>query len=263
MAHQTAFASVGLAIDQLLSSLKSGGLAVQTPSASGKTLLEKEGLARMIDHTLLKPDATASDIRKLCEEACAYKFATVCVNSSWIPLAAELLRDSQTQPIAVVGFPLGACLTSAKAFETKEAIHLGAREIDMVLQIGALKDGNHAAVFEDIQQVVAAAGPILVKVILETALLSQEQKVVACALAKAAGAAFVKTSTGFVPGGATVEDISLMRQVVGPTLGVKASGGIRSHTDAIKMIEAGATRFGASASITIVTQTGAAQAGQY
>jgi len=234
-----------------------------TRSEVGLALMKKEGLARMIDHTLLKPDATSAEMKKLCEEARTHRFATVCVNSSRIPLAAALLNGSDTLPIAVIGFPLGACLTSAKVCETQEAIRAGAREIDMVVQLGALKDGNYAAVLEDIQKVVQAAGTIPVKAILETALLNQEQKAIACGLAKAAGASFVKTSTGFVPGGATAEDIALMRQIVGPTLGVKASGGVRTHADALKMIEAGATRIGASASIAIVTQTSEASKNQY
>ncbi|MBI3542679.1 MAG: deoxyribose-phosphate aldolase [Deltaproteobacteria bacterium] len=206
----------------------------------------------MIDHTLLKPDATEADVRKLCDEARKHKFATVCVNSAFIPVATAQLKDSGVKPIAVVGFPLGAATTSAKAFEAREAIKSGAQEIDMVLNIGEMKSRNYAFVLGDIAAVVEASKPFPVKVILETALLDHEQKVISCALSKAAGAAFVKTSTGFSSGGATVEDIALMCRVVGPTMGVKASGGIRTLDDALKMIAAGANRVGASASVAIV-----------
>ncbi len=211
-----------------------------------------QDLAAKIDHTLLKPDATPEEIQKLCQDASNYGFATVCVNSSNIALAAHYLKDSKVKPIAVVGFPLGAMATSAKAFEAKEAIQAGAQEIDMVINIGALKSRDFAKVFEDIQEVVKASRPFPVKVILETASLNEDQKIVACGLAKAAGAAFVKTSTGFGPSGATLEDVQLMRRIVGPEMGVKASGGIRTYQDAIKMIAAGANRIGASASVSIV-----------
>jgi len=177
----------------------------------------------------------------------------VCVNASNIPLAARLLAGSSTRPIAVVGFPLGAMTTSAKAFEAREAVRAGAAEIDMVVNIGALKGRDYATVLDDIAGVVQASRPAPVKVILETSMLDRDQKVVACALSKAAGAAFVKTSTGFGGGGATAEDIALMRQVVGPEIGVKASGGVRSQEDALKFIAAGADRLGASASVAIVT----------
>lgn len=210
-------------------------------------------LAQFIDHTLLKPDATPEDIRKVCSEAKQYKFATVCLNSSYIPLAAELLKGSSVLPIAVVGFPLGAASTSAKCFEAKEAIKAGAREIDMVINVGALKSHDYALVAEDIRQVVEASKPYAVKVILECSLLNQEEKIAACVLSKAANAAFVKTSTGFSTGGATAEDIALMRRVVGSEMGVKASGGVRTFEDACKMIEAGANRIGASSSVGIVT----------
>jgi len=210
-------------------------------------------LASFIDHTLLKPDATEADVRKLCAEAVKYRFATVCLNSSFIPLAAELLKGSSVKPIAVVGFPLGAATTASKAFEAREAIKSGAQEIDMVINIGALKSADYDVVLEDIRAVVVASNPFPLKVILETAALTYEEKVIACALSKAAGAAFVKTSTGFGAGGATAEDIALMRKVVGPEMGVKASGGIRTTEDAERMIEAGATRIGASASVAIVS----------
>ena len=210
-------------------------------------------MARYIDHTLLKPDATREEVIKLCEEAKKYQFATVCLNSTNVGLAAQLLKGTSTVPIAVVGFPLGAALASAKAYETREAIRCGAREIDTVIKIGALKSHDYRLVFEDIKAVVDAAKPIPVKVILETSELDQEEKVIACALSKAAGAAFVKTSTGFAGGGATAEDVALMRRIVGAEMGVKASGGVRSREDAEKMIAAGADRIGASASVAIVT----------
>lgn len=210
-------------------------------------------LAPYIDHTLLKPEATREQVERVAREALEHGFATVCVNSWHVAAVARVLAASRTVPIAVVGFPLGAALPSAKAFEAREAIRLGAREIDMVLNVGALKSRDQAAVFEDIAAVVQASRPYPVKVILETCLLTQEEKVAACALAKAAGAAFVKTSTGFSTGGATVEDVELMRRVVGEDVGVKASGGIRSTEDAMKMIRAGACRIGASASVAIIT----------
>ncbi len=212
-----------------------------------------QSLAAKIDHTLLKPEATREEIQRVCEEARKYRFATVCVNSAYIGLVAELLKGSSTKAIAVVGFPLGAAATATKAFEAREAIRLGAQEIDMVINIGALKSRDYATVMDDIQKVVEASKPYPVKVILETSSLNDDQKIIACALSKAANAAFVKTSTGFGSGGATAEDIALMRRIVGPEMGVKASGGIRTYEDAAKMIAAGATRIGASASIAIVT----------
>lgn len=211
------------------------------------------GLAKAIDHTLLKPTATRADIVKVCQEARTHGFASVCVNTTWIRLVAELLRGSRTMGIAVVGFPLGAMATASKADETRLAIADGAQEIDMVINIGWLKGGDYDAVFDDIRAVVQAAQGRPVKVILETAMLEREEKVAGSAISKAAGAAFVKTSTGFGGGGATAEDIALMRAVVGPDLGVKASGGVRSADDARKMLAAGATRLGASASVAIVT----------
>ncbi|HVE86197.1 MAG TPA: deoxyribose-phosphate aldolase [Myxococcales bacterium] len=210
-------------------------------------------IAPYIDHTLLKPDATREDVVKLSEEARQYGFATVCVNSSHVGTAARVLAGSKTVPIAVVGFPLGAALPSAKAFEAREAVRCGAREIDMVINIGALKVRDFALVLSDIQAVVNASRPHPVKVILETSQLNNEEKIAGCVLAKAAGAAFVKTSTGFTGGGATAEDVALMRKVVGDDVGVKASGGVRSAEDAMKMIAAGANRIGASASVAIVT----------
>jgi deoxyribose-phosphate aldolase len=210
-------------------------------------------MADKIDHTLLKPDASREQLMKICEEARQFHFATVCVNSSNIPLVARLLRGSTVKPIAVVGFPLGAATSQAKAFEAKEAIRAGACEIDMVVNIGDLKSKDYKKVYEDIKTVVEASRPHKVKVIIETAQLSDDEKIIACALSKTAGAAFVKTSTGFGGGGATVEDISLMRRIVGEDMEVKASGGIRTQEDAEKMIKAGADRIGASASVAIVT----------
>jgi deoxyribose-phosphate aldolase len=209
-------------------------------------------MARMIDHTLLKADATAEDVKKLCDEARQFCFASVCVNSSNVARARAWLEGSGVMVCAVVGFPLGAMAPTAKAFEAREAVRAGAHEIDMVINIGALKSRDYALVEKDICKVVEAARPARVKVILETGALTQEEKIIGITLAKIAGAAFVKTSTGFGPGGATVEDIALMRRLVGSELGVKASGGVRTHEDAEKMRLAGANRIGASASIAIV-----------
>lgn len=209
-------------------------------------------IASMIDHTLLKPDATAEQVKKLCQEAREYKFASVCVNSSNVPLVAEMLRGSGVKTCSVVGFPLGAMTTRAKVEETKEAIENGAAEIDMVINVGAAKSGDWDFVKRDIEALVnAVKGKALLKVIIETCLLTDEEKVKACTLSKMAGADFVKTSTGFSTGGATVEDIKLMRQVVGPNLGVKASGGVKDYKTASAMINAGATRIGTSSGISI------------
>jgi deoxyribose-phosphate aldolase len=215
-------------------------------------LRTSQDIAPYIDHTLLKPEATANDVVKLCEEAKKYGFATVCVNSINIGTAARALAGSSVLPIAVVGFPLGAAMSSAKAFETREAVRCGAREIDMVINIGALKAKDYALVAKDIELVVQAARPHPVKVILECSQLKHEEKIIGCALSKAAGASFVKTSTGFSSGGATADDIALMRRIVGEDMGVKASGGVRSTEDAMTMLGAGANRLGASASIAIV-----------
>lgn len=210
-------------------------------------------LARMIDHTLLKPEATAEQVTKLCKEAIEYSFWSVCINPGWVPLCAKLLAGSQVKVCTVIGFPLGATSANAKALETVDAIEKGAQEVDMVLNVGALKSGQVDTVLNDIKSVVQAAkGKALVKVILETGLLTDEEKVKACQLAKEAGADFVKTSTGFGPGGATPEDIALMRKTVGPAMGVKASGGIRDYDVATAVAKAGANRIGASASINIV-----------
>jgi deoxyribose-phosphate aldolase len=213
----------------------------------------KENVAKMIDHTLLKPEVTKEQIVVLSEEAKEYNFASVCVNPTWVTTAYEILKGTDVKVCTVIGFPLGASTSEVKAFETKNAIENGAAEIDMVLNIGALKDKNDSLVERDIKAVVEAAkGKALVKVIIETCLLTEEEKVRACTLSVRAGADFVKTSTGFSTGGATVEDIALMRKTVGPDIGVKASGGVRSREDAYAMIEAGATRIGASAGIKIV-----------
>lgn len=211
-------------------------------------------MARYIDHTLLKPEATAADIDQLCREAEQYHFASVCINPTWVKRAAENLRGTPVAVCSVIGFPLGATTPEVKAMEARRALRDGAREVDMVLNIGALKSGDHALVLKDIEKVVDAAHEVgaLCKVILETALLTDEEKVVASALAKQAKADFVKTSTGFGPGGATVYDVALMRETVGPDMGVKASGGVRTTENAEDMIAAGATRIGASAGIEIV-----------
>ena len=211
-------------------------------------------LAALIDHTLLRPDATAADIEVLCAEARQYGFCSVCVNSSWVARCRELLQGSGVRVCTVVGFPLGAMDSRTKAFETREAVANGADEIDMVLPIGPLKAGDLETVERDIQGVVEAAGGRVTKVILETGLLTDAEKITACQICKKAGASFVKTATGFAKGSAaTAEDIALMRRTVGPGLGVKASGGVRSLADARKMLEAGATRIGASSGIAIVT----------
>mgnify|MGYP001765479195 CR=1 FL=1 len=215
---------------------------------------EDVSLAGMIDHTLLKPDATSDKIAQLCFEARKYHFASVCVNPTHVKLCADLLRGSDVAVCTVIGFPLGATSAEVKAFETRNALDNGATEIDMVINIGALKAGENETVARDIRGVVevAHAAGRLVKVIIETALLTDEEKVIACLLAKEAGADYVKTSTGFSGGGATVHDIELMRKTVGPNIGVKASGGIHSHEDAEAMVAAGATRIGASAGVKII-----------
>ena len=210
-------------------------------------------LAKYIDHTLLKADATEAQIVKLCREAKENKFASVCVNPGYVPLASGELAGSGVKTCCVIGFPLGATSTEAKVQETIDSIRNGAGEVDMVINIGQVKSGRWTYVKKDIEEVVAAArGKALVKVIIETCLLTDEEKVKVCAIAKMAGADFVKTSTGFSTGGATVEDIRLMRQTVGPDMGVKASGGVRDYKTAMAMVEAGATRIGTSNGISIV-----------
>jgi deoxyribose-phosphate aldolase len=212
--------------------------------------------ASLVDHTLLKPEASESDIKKLCQEAVQYGFASVCVNPAWVKKAAEFLKGSNVPVCTVIGFPLGATLSDVKAFEARRAIFNGAREVDMVINIGALKSGDDCAVEDDIRAVAYAAheNGVLCKVIIETALLTDDEKVRACLASKNAGADFVKTSTGFAKGGATVEDVRLMRRVVGANLGVKASGGVKGIEDARAMFEAGATRIGASVGVKIAQE---------
>jgi len=210
-------------------------------------------IAAMIDHTLLKAQATSKEIEQLCEEARIHGFASVCVNPYYVPLAASLLQDAVPKVCTVIGFPLGMTTTATKAEETKDAIRNGAEEIDMVINVGALKEGRYEFVQQDIAAVVTAANGTLVKVILETCLLTKEEIVRACELSKAVGAQFVKTSTGFSTGGATEEDVRLMKSTVGDALEVKASGGVRTRDDALRMIEAGATRIGTSNGVAIAT----------
>jgi deoxyribose-phosphate aldolase len=219
-----------------------------------------KSLAAMIDHTLLKPDATYAQIAQLCDEARQYGFAAVCINPTHVKRCAELLKGSPVRVCTVIGFPFGATPPKVKVYETQQALDDGAAEIDMVINIGALKSKDDELVTRDIGSVVrtAHAAGALVKVIIEAALLTDGEKTIACQLAKDAGADFVKTSTGYGPGGATVHDVALMRRVVGPTMGIKAAGGIRTLEDAQKMVAAGATRIGASASVKIMAEAGAA-----
>lgn len=208
---------------------------------------------RYIDHTILKPDATREQIERICTEAMEYQFASVCVNSCWTAVCAELLKGSVVKVCSVVGFPLGAMKSESKAFEAKSCVLDGAQEIDMVINIGMLKSGDLEGVEKDIRLVREACGPgVILKVIIETCLLTDEEKIRVCTAAKECGADFVKTSTGFSTGGATVEDVMLMRKTVGDHVGVKASGGVRSYEDAVKMIEAGANRLGASSGVAIM-----------
>ncbi|WP_163526400.1 deoxyribose-phosphate aldolase [Halobacillus ihumii] len=212
-----------------------------------------QNLAKMIDHTQLKPDTSKDKITEICHEAKEYDFMSVCVNPYWVEYSSQLLQGTDVRVCTVIGFPLGATTTETKVFETRQAIKNGATEVDMVINVGELKSGNTEAVQADIEAVVnEAKGKALVKVIIETSLLSDEEKVTASQLTKDGGADFVKTSTGFSGGGATVEDVSLMRKTVGPDLGVKASGGVRDYEGARAVIEAGATRIGASAGIAII-----------
>ena len=220
----------------------------------GEALPDKN-IAGKIDHTLLKPDATPDEIQKLCDEAAKFKFASVCVNPGYVSLCKNLLKGSGVKVCTVIGFPLGSTTTEVKRFEAEQAIQNGAEEIDMVMNVGQHKQGNYDYVFNDINQVVLTAKKhnAICKVILETALLTDEEKIKACVICKKAGANFVKTSTGFSKGGATVGDIALMKYIVGSSIGVKASGGIRSKEDAQAMIASGADRIGASASVMIVS----------
>jgi deoxyribose-phosphate aldolase len=236
--------------DEVDSIIASGASRISAAGGLGEA---GERVASMIDHTVLKPEATRADIEKLCEEARRYRFASVCINPCYVPLCAQMLRMTNVKVCTVVGFPLGANRPEVKAFETERAIADGAHEVDMVINVGALKSGDHDLVERDIRAVVEACRSIVVsKVIIEAALLSDEEKVAACTLAKSAGADFVKTSTGFGPGGATAHDVALMRAVVGEEMGVKAAGGIRDSATAREMIAAGASRIGASASVKIV-----------
>lgn len=217
--------------------------------------MDKKELAKMIDHTLLKPEATYEQIVKLCKEALEYGFASVCINPCYVNAAYQLLKGSDVKVCTVVGFPLGAATSETKTFEAVQAVNRGASEIDMVINVGYLKSGNHDYVEEDIKTLVNKInGRALVKAIIETCLLNDEEKIIACKLAKKAGAHFVKTSTGFNMSGATSEDVALMYDAVSPNLKVKASGGIRTYEDAIKMINAGASRIGASSSIKIINK---------
>src|SRR5436190_5776039 len=238
--------------DRLRGVLDAGATRVGLHAAGGAPV----GVASMIDHTLLKPDATRANIEELCREAAQFKFATVCVNPTWVALSARLLAGTGVGVCSVVGFPLGATTSDVKGYETQRAIFDGAREIDMVINVGALKSGDLRSVERDIESVVAPcrACGALSKVIIEAALLTDDEKVTACTLAKAAGADYVKTSTGFGPGGATAADVALMRRIVGADMGVKAAGGVRD-LDALKaMVAAGATRVGASAGVKILQQ---------
>lgn len=221
-------------------------------------------IASMIDHTLLKADATPAQIAQLCAEARAYAFAGVCVNPAYVPLAVQLLSDSNVLICTVIGFPLGATTTATKVYETRQALMDGAHEVDMVLAIGRLKAGDYAYVLDDLTQVVetAHAGGAICKVIIETALLNDDEKIAACLLVWSVRADYVKTSTGFAGGGATAEDVTLMARIVGPSIGVKASGGIRTLADAYALIKAGATRIGSSASVQIVQEADGRSASQ-
>ncbi len=235
--------------------LRNSPSQVKTQTNSGILSVPLAELAKCIDHTLLKPESTSEQFDQLCNEALSYKFKSVCVNSSWVSYVAKKLRGSEVVVCSVIGFPLGGMDSRSKAFETQNAIENGAKEIDMVINIGALKSGNLKLVEEDIRAVRRASrSNTILKVILETNLLTEKEKILACEISKKAGADFVKTSTGFSGGGATVEDILLMRRIVGPDMGVKASGGIRDYNTAVAMIKAGATRIGCGASVAIMTE---------
>jgi deoxyribose-phosphate aldolase len=230
-----------------------GGSGISAPG-SAKALIDRPDLAAMVDHTVLKPETTTKDIERFCNEAKEYHFASVCINPTHVKLAAKLLQGSGVKVCTVIGFPLGANTPFVKAMEVRDAIANGAQEVDMVINIGALKDGNYDLVSQDIKAVVdAAKGQALTKVIIETSSLTDQEKVKACLLAKNAGADFVKTSTGFGKGGATVEDITLMRKTVGPEMGVKASTGVKDRAITEALVKAGANRFGTSSGILIAT----------
>jgi deoxyribose-phosphate aldolase len=238
--------------DRLRGVLDAGATRVGVHASGGAPA----SVAAMIDHTLLKPDASRREIEELCREAAQFAFATVCVNPTWVALAVRLLKGSSTGVCSVVGFPLGATTADVKGYETRRAIFDGAREIDMVINVGALKSGDLRTVERDIEAVIAPCRDcgVLSKVIIEATLLTEDEKVTACTLAKAAGADYVKTSTGFGPGGATAADVALMRRVVGAEMGVKAAGGVRDLESLKAMVAAGATRVGASAGVKIVQQ---------
>ena len=256
-------------LEQLIESIAKELLAVKATMRASVVALSKQGgtlypgakdseanspVAALIDHTILRPEASAEDVRKVCAEAREYGFASVCVNPARVALVASELRGSKVKTCSVVGFPLGATTTEVKMCEAELAIRAGAQEVDMVINVGALKDRDYQVVMSDIQDVaeVCHAGKALLKVIIEACLLEDSEKVIACAISKLAGADFVKTSTGFSKSGATAADVALLRRVVGPELGVKAAGGIRTLEDLRAMVAAGATRVGASASVTIV-----------
>jgi deoxyribose-phosphate aldolase len=238
--------------DRLRGVLDAGATRVGVHATGGAP----EGIASMIDHTLLKPDATRQQIEELCREAAQFKFATVCVNPTWVATCARLLAGSGVGVCSVVGFPLGATTADVKGYETRRVIFDGAREVDMVINVGALKSGDFRVVERDIESVTSPSREcgVLSKVIIEAALLTDDEKVTACTLAKAAGADYVKTSTGFGPGGATASDVALMRRIVGAEMGVKAAGGVRDLEGVKAMIAAGATRVGASAGVKIVKE---------
>lgn len=239
--------------DRLRGVIEAGATRLGLHAPGGATA----GVASMIDHTLLKPDATRQDIQALCREAAEYRFASVCVNPTWVVECVRLLRETPVKVCSVVGFPLGATTADTKHYETRRAMFDGAREIDMVINVGALKSGDLRLVERDIEAVTAACrdGGAISKVIIEAALLTDDEKVAACTVAKAAGADFVKTSTGFGPGGATAADVALMRRVVGDEMGVKAAGGVRDLEGLKAMVAAGATRIGASAGVRIVQES--------
>ena len=240
--------------DRLSSILEAGATRLGLHASGGPT----GGVAAMIDHTLLRPDASCADIETLCREAVEFRFATVCVNPAWVARCVALLSDTDVRVTSVVGFPLGATTSDVKHYETRRAIFDGAREIDMVINVGALKSGDLALVERDIVVVTMPCreSAVISKVIIEAALLTDDEKVTVCTLAKAAGADFVKTSTGFGPGGATAADVSLMRRVVGDTMGVKAAGGVGDLQELRAMVAAGASRIGASAGVRIVQESG-------
>ncbi len=241
-------------IHEMIGQVKKEVLAHESGAqASACAPISPRSLASYIDHTLLKPDASAEEVREVCEEAKQHQFASVCVNPSYIRLVAEQLEGNGVTPCCVIGFPFGTHTPEAKKSETEDAVKNGAKEVDMVINVGAIKSGDWQLVRRDVEAVVEAAGGSAgVKVILETCLLTDEEKVKACTICKLAGTDFVKTSTGYSKGGATAYDVALMRKVVGPDMGVKASGGVRTYEDAVTMIHAGANRLGASAGIAIV-----------